>query len=808
MPNDSIRLPLGGDDQDGTQIGGVDLDGKPFTVGEGSLRKTQNLIPDRAHNLVRRGCLMYQAQLTARNVATGYLRNARAVADGSELNQSAIPIWLGVPPMAGGIYGHATSIDGNRMDLTFSQPGKFKANSICVNARMVAPDSLPDIVEGPAGECYVVFGQNLVAPGLKLQETNDPAFPGFRVDDFFWNDTQLLATHPRLGCVTKNRVHWGGFEAPYENAVVIADVDAPLTIGQNALTDRSIIVGTRNSGRLKALKDIQINSVGSPVQTGTLCLTEHAAFLLMGDCPETDDPNWPPLTLELNRFKAKAGCVSSGSVCDTPWGTIWCGPDNVWFLPTGGTPIPIGRKLRPILKAQPKSQAFRIHAVYADGFYRLALFSDGQGPDASTPLGEQWWLDLRDGPPSDWTKARWYGPQVFNVGGGQLALTGRRSATITVGTSYMAIDDRDGQDPKVFGVQYGLALYETSANTLYLPNLVTYDNPGARDVAGVFYGGLVPWSNNTNYAVDDEVVVFPNPTSDMHPARYRCDTAGISAATEPTWTVLGFPLIDGTVSWVFLGYVHSPASVYGSEVLWALDSREYDFGSRMLDKLMQGLELNSLTTTAIRMTLTQLCDGGKTKDIITKDLSRTSGPLLGADFIGFTELMAEEYKSYQIFSNEDTRTLGKVVQYKMAEVAGILIPDGNLDFTFLVLEYDPVYTATLPTNYYANVNDLAAAVVAAMNTVAAFRATFPLGMALTSLNGLVDITQLDGSQWSNGVSVQADRFIWSLLGFNPTNHFANAAVLSDSIPYDVEIGGFGIAEAVARFRPFKRRPDQ
>ena len=59
------------------------------------------------------------------------------------------------------------------------------------------------------------------------------------------------------------------------------------------------------------------------------------------------------------------------------------------------------------------------------------------------------------------------------------------------------------------------------------------------------YNNHTIWQASTSYSIDD--IVIPT-TKNGH--RYRCTTAGTSAASEPTWpTTKAGTAVDGTVTW-------------------------------------------------------------------------------------------------------------------------------------------------------------------------------------------------------------------------------------------------------------------
>ncbi len=812
MPKEALLISL---------EGSVDLDGKPFTIDDKDLRKSQNLIPDRDGHLIRRGTMMYESSLLVSYpfLSDGGILRART-GDGAIGSVFTNPIWLGVPNFGGGVFVIATAKNGERMDLAFNSGDKSGLKAIVANALLTAPELLPTIF-GHAGITYIIYGPNTYGTGVKIVPESDPAYPGFKVVDFnFAGSDNTIA--PFLAANYKGRVVYGNFGSDGDrgSTCVFSDYDEPLVIGNSALTDRNFIVGSRDGDKLTALHTVMMSAAGTPAQTGVLALKTYSAYLLVGEPTETDDVDYFG-SLQINKLSSNAGCVAQGSIVDTPYGTIWCGPDDVWFLPFGSVPIPIGRKLRPLLKAQPVSQRFRIHAVYADGFYRLALFSPGQGPNYDAPLGEQWWLDLRGGPPESYKDARWFGPQVFKVAG---TLATERAADMTVtGTSYMATDQRPGANRVLYGAQAGLVPNGTVGDPEGPTALVTYDNPNARDISGTFRGGLVRWEASHAYNVGDEIIFFKN-TTDLHPRMYRCtgvtdpnSVNNVSGLTEPVWTDNDNDIqADGDVTWTLQGFVLSPSSVLGSEATISLHSKEFDADTGLQDKLWEGAEASILLTIPERLTLIQLIDAGDVIDIITKDVDPLYGPMPGPSLFWATPVSGnlldplnpslaavfnEKFNSMAFRSVDGTRKIGSTNQIQFSETPGILIPSqfDTLTVEGNGIEYEiPGWAGT----YYAN----AAALLTAV-TLACQAAIDDGTLTAGGTHGLFSITS-NGVLWRPILGTVSDRYIWMLLGYTDITKYATPAVIqyAREIVYDVAIGAIGINDLLMRLRTFKRRP--
>ena len=118
----------------------------------------------------------------------------------------------------------------------------------------------------------------------------------------------------------------------------------------------------------------------------------------------------------------------------------------------GQVPVRIGSKIRPALAQTAASHRWLWHAAYFDGFYRLAVASEGQGLNGHTDgsvvgvrPGEQWWLDLRQGAPADAESARWWGPQQYMA-------PREDDGTSVAGNSFMTVDTRLGP-PQLLGIE-------------------------------------------------------------------------------------------------------------------------------------------------------------------------------------------------------------------------------------------------------------------------------------------------------------------------------------------------------------------
>ncbi len=259
------------------------------------------------------------------------------------------------------------------------------------------------------------------------------------------------ALRPHIIGQYHERFIWANFGPGYESYAVMGDPGEPDVIGNDALLDngRNFIIGDQNDGdRIVAIAEITQSAVGNPTNSACLFLKQYSAFIGTGEPNKSTDGDLVIGDFTISKITYDCGCASAKTLVKTPYGWIWAGTDDVWLFATGALPVRIGTKLRPKLVNAPASSRYLWHAEYHNGFYRLAIPSDGQVPLDDDPMGEQWWLDLRDGPPQNYQEARWWGPQVFNI-----PLYGSDDAVGIPGTHCMAQESKPNQNRRLYGLR-------------------------------------------------------------------------------------------------------------------------------------------------------------------------------------------------------------------------------------------------------------------------------------------------------------------------------------------------------------------
>lgn len=329
-----------------------------------------------------------------------------------------------------------------------------------------------------SGKLYLFGGYPCTVPGKMIaRDTFTPG--GLTCTNFTWDDPSNTFS-PGVAAVYRSRAVYGNLGPGYENYIVFSDRFLPATIGVDVLlaNGRSVQVGDSDGDRIVALVDVMLTAGGGPNESALLVLKENSAYLVTGEPNETTDSTDPFGSLVINHYNFNCGCSSANSVVRTPYGLLWASLDDVWLYNEGQLPRRVGSKIRKALGYSPAAQRYRWHAAYFNGFYRLAVFGQGQIQNDDVPLTDQWWLDLRDGPPQSHVDARWWGPQQYNI------LTGVQG--VVTGTTTFAVDTRPGREPALYSCEQ-VAIFTVPpgvpppAELTTMLGIVSYDTEDGRD---------------------------------------------------------------------------------------------------------------------------------------------------------------------------------------------------------------------------------------------------------------------------------------------------------------------------------------
>jgi hypothetical protein len=427
--------------------GGVNLFDDPRTIRDDELVYAKNLFP-------------HQKGLTGKRLGAGCV--------GSGPIYGSLPTNLHVPPFLG-VDWIATTADvgSGALSKAYVNLGRFDGNSqlnyeIPRIARFTPP--------------LVPFGQDVYCPIARSFTVQDPGLGTLHIGAavvkrnpngvYSIGGVNLFnsALAPAVATSYRGRMVWGNFGRNSDinnvrrRTLMFSDKGNPVKIFKTGTADPLAAYGVElpalRGDQIIALVEVMLTQMGGLTQVGLLVLGERRSVLVTGQPEDTTYiGQFYERDLDLSSFNYEVGCMSHQTVVKTPYGIIWADKDDVWMFTTGQLPIRVGTKIRPALQKVLASNRFLCHGAYHDGIYRLALYTKQDDPgDAAAvgwaPCSEQWWLDLRDGPPRNVAEARWWGPQIYNMAADPLTAP-------TPGTYCMAAENRPGREDVLWGVHIG-----------------------------------------------------------------------------------------------------------------------------------------------------------------------------------------------------------------------------------------------------------------------------------------------------------------------------------------------------------------
>lgn len=711
------RLPLG--------FNGVDVHADPSAIPDGKWQRLRNLAPLKSGILGTRPSLtfsrevqphwrlwnsrLYTGVLGEYSGVPGYwswaqfLRPVKFMFDPNFGHITMIAVTSGSVPIyradAPGVDVLETVAEG--MMLLVTLPGFMvdSAGTPVLRAAVLGEATRQPSLFSWFGTTYAFAGKNA---GRKVVPVPDPTLPltfSYAQVDFGAQNNQF---HPDGAAVVRDRVLY--YKGQY---VWFSDKQAPEIISSSVdsyITRRLYIAGGDETEDITAVAEIGTTADGSPVQSVAMVWTRTAAYMLLGEPVETDivgEAGDLYASLQGTRLNIQCGCVSQATIKRTPYGTFWVGPDDVWFMPFGSLPIRVGTAIRPLLEAQPRELQWKIHAEYADGFYRVSLFSDGQGPSAYSPCGMQMWLDLRKGAPRSDEEATWFGPHEFVNAGG---------ADGEYGVYCMAKDDRPGGDGRL----YALQAYEIPDNVINSEgmSLCTFDGSTGVDCTAPVVESQ-PWRASTAYAIGDVITArIQGDNGEWMLAEFTCDIAGTSGSVYPTFSpivdLLG-RVVDGSVIWLAKffnassGYVGpsvlAAISQTGASVLPSMLSKELFLGDPMTEKLLDGAELGYWVPQNAKIAYNSHAKQDSTSRILYPAHDQTANNTAGSwtgDRVWQTKLLT---------ATPGNRFRGKSAVWELGQTAGIFLTEG-VDDALLTYVNAVATTLTLPTRSFDDIGAL------------------------------------------------------------------------------------------------------
>jgi hypothetical protein len=429
--------------------GGVNLLDDPRRIRDNEVVRTRDLVPTQPGRIETRGAMALQRttnnafilDLPASSaVLAMYISPFQGTFDGlivvraPELGAYAYPFlmgqYLGTPNSPVVVSGYQLGPD------VWFQPAIFSHNRkiyVLTGLTERNPNSL--IFQNESKMVGLVFDTQANADDTALVP---------KPVAMVWGTEQVTNFSPKVAGLYRNRVVYGDLGPGFEDCIVFADPNDPLAIKTDALSANGsfIRLASRPGDPVRAIVQITQSEVGNPTQSALLVLKEYSAYIITGE-PFYVDGTSGPDDMVVNRISYDCGCSSSASVVQTPYGLLWASWDDVWFFAAGSLPVRVGTKIRPAIANTPPNSRIRWHAGYLNGFYRLAVGGEGQGPTETEQLQDQWWLDLRNGPPANHIEAKWFGPQQYKS-------MDHVSFVVASGTRNMATDSRSWTEPGLY----------------------------------------------------------------------------------------------------------------------------------------------------------------------------------------------------------------------------------------------------------------------------------------------------------------------------------------------------------------------
>jgi len=728
------------------------------------------------------------------NPATGLVRVGRYM---TAQGQNALAAFAGIGVGLGDGYTHNN----------FYSTGSF--NKACLTFRP---------------KCIATYRGRMVVANFPADQYGAQRLNGTLFSDFLAGDKLVSSAFPDVDNIDVPRFAANGTD-PWDGG---GDISAA----------RSFLIGD-DGEEIIGMKELSLQQSGAMNQSALVFFKDRSVWVMTGEPLETADVGEVRGDAVFHKQPIADGCPSFETVCETPWGLIWAGHEDVYFMPNGGgAPIPIGRRIASRLENTPFDMKWRWHAAYHDGHYRLSIMAPGQKQDEPVAMQEEWRLDLRYGPPQGWNQARWFGPQVYCP-----IVKPGVADSVDCGLYITAKEQRAGMKPELFALALGWST-EFDKHTLVLVGL---DGEETHDYACKFSPVQFRDASSAEaLSVGERRVIAAEGWT--HGREAEVTTGGTSLVGVPPWTNnFGDTVADSGATWTVGGRVAVPANFVsrdvidgedaipttrGNEVVVMLKSMELPASELNRSVQFRGLEVGA----GCRDSMTWALLGFK--DDLHQGALLESQPVSGNFILGRTGVGSRvndpiaPFSKYVDGSQYGNLSVGKHVSFVLAEYPYLTIAPDDRYFSFYFDANnddapEALLGATLDltlTGYgFLHLSQLLDAMVAAMNaalSAASYPGTF--SHDLTTNPGtcpvLPTITH-SSRKWSpnsytiNFESGQADDSpaLWLQLGFDPigpgviTSGF-KATHTAPHSPWQRKIPKLRIANIVAVLRSFRRPP--
>lgn len=801
-----VKVPL---------TGGVNLFADPTAIRDDQVAYAKNLVPVRPGVLGTRPALQWVRDITL-NPALGPYIPVRCMQSPIGPN-FALAYWSAQTSKT-----YLNLID----DSLGGNPAELGDSDSPVPVSMVQWD----------GDTYAFTANNAARAAFA---TNPE---GYVIENLTFEGTGNAGFRPKGAAVIRDRfVYWGFEDGAGGRAVLFADRGFPLRIGDAAVASARFIpvAGISQSG-ITHCAELNTSAAGSPNQSVVAVWTVDNMWMLLGEPGETGDGLTAESirgTLQQSLMTMNAGCVSGSTVVQTPYGTIWAGPDDVWFMPFGSLPIRIGTNIRPALLETPPSVKWKWHAAYDSDTaqYRLALFGPGSGPTERSACDHHWILDLSQGPPRSADEAKWWGPQVY--------VQPDRVGTYA-GTHCLLQADGDDGSRDMFGVvwhEVDVAAVNNTADPLVGISLVTLGAGDSRDCASPMRD-RIPFSQVAEYQLGDVIVPYDEDPGEAWPLVWTVTTVdglgpnggGVTAASTPqfndgsTVTVVNGGVtfeVDSATQALFL----PRAMQTDNEIVCELVVKEY-VGDPMVDKMIDGAELGYWVGQSGRLSYRFMTDIDENTRVL-----QTAGDQTGV--AGFTNVGLPNpgdtrgqriWKTRLLTPTPGNRSVAKSIQMRITQDTAFVVDETN-DVVVASEALGTKAAASVAHGEYTHAQ-LMSAIAVALQSI--FEGDWDFSTANFASESINHITQTnsasdlqiwfaDTSALDDVTQTQTDKCarLFSMLGFDTNNATFNGGVGTGylNLPQNVWVSARSSAETTRTFRiqlsglnirarEFRRRP--
>lgn len=282
----------------------------------------------------------------------------------------------------------------------------------------------------------------------------------------------------------------GGLPPPYESLLFFTNAGA--TPDQLLSLAKTVGVGYGDGDRLIATVSTPIVGGNAAVEPYLMAFKQRSVWLVQGVPPSATDNG----TLVVSPVMRREGLVSPSAVCVTPYGIVFCSGRNVWLMPPGTQPKPIGDDIKGFLEKLPQqpvdswSLEFHEDTLYLN-FPSPAGVVTGKGFGATGATRtylptQQMWCDLRK--PDE---PRWWGPQDVRA-------THMKSLYLPDGSRQMSgltVWDEGAGNVRVqpFTMNGGLNYDHATTTGQTVQGEIDLGDPGT--LAGLVLGESIPCSN-------------------------------------------------------------------------------------------------------------------------------------------------------------------------------------------------------------------------------------------------------------------------------------------------------------------------